>query len=145
MEIILIAAMAANRVIGRGSEIPWHLPGEQKRFKEITWGYPLIMGRKTFESIGRPLPGRRNIVITRNAQWQAAGWYGHARGKNNAGRSRQMHSVSTDLDADFPWLAPPILNDNTRFVMIADAARGRIVAQGIEARRAATEPLEVVA
>lgn len=73
MEIILIAAMAANRVIGRGSEIPWHLPGEQKRFKEITWGHPLIMGRKTFESIGRPLPGRRNIVITRNDQWQATG------------------------------------------------------------------------
>ncbi len=72
-EIILIAAMAANRVIGRGSEIPWHLPGEQKRFKEITWGFPLIMGRKTFESIGRPLPGRRNIVITRNTHWQAAG------------------------------------------------------------------------
>lgn len=73
MEIILIAAMAANRVIGRGSEIPWNLPGEQKRFKEITWGSPMIMGRKTFESIGRPLPGRRNIVITRNDQWQAAG------------------------------------------------------------------------
>ncbi len=73
MEIILIAAMAANRVIGRGSEIPWHIPGEQKRFKEITWGHPLIMGRKTYESIGRPLPGRRNIVITRNAKWQAAG------------------------------------------------------------------------
>lgn len=82
--------------------------------------------------------------VTAN-QWQAAGWYGHARGKDNAGRSRQMHRVSTDLDADFPWLAPPILNDNTRLVMIADAVRGRLVAQGIEEKRAATEPLELVA
>ena len=55
MEIILIAAMAANRVIGRGSEIPWHLPGEQKRFKEITWGYPLIMGRSPVAKIVDPL------------------------------------------------------------------------------------------
>jgi dihydrofolate reductase len=73
MEIIIIVAMAANRVIGRGKKIPWHLPGEQQRFKEITWGFPLIMGRKTFESIGHPLPGRRNIVITRNGSWQSPG------------------------------------------------------------------------
>ena len=78
-------------------------------------------------------------------QWQAAGWHGHARGKDNAGRARQMHGVSTDLDAQFPWLAPPILNDNTRLVMIADAARGQLVAQGIEEERAATEPLRLVA
>ena len=73
MEIILIAAMAANRVIGRNNTIPWHLPGEQKRFKEITWGHTLIMGRKTHESIGRPLPGRRNIIITRNPDYRAEG------------------------------------------------------------------------
>lgn len=66
MEIILIAAMAANRVIGAANDIPWHIPGEQKRFKEITMGHALIMGRKTYDSIGRPLPGRRNIVISRN-------------------------------------------------------------------------------
>jgi len=73
MEIILIAAMAANRVIGRDSTIPWNLPGEQARFKEITMGYPLIMGRKTWQSIGQPLPGRRNIVVTRNTNFKAAG------------------------------------------------------------------------
>ena len=73
MEIILIAAMAANRVIGRNNTIPWHIPGEQKRFKEITWGHPLIMGRRTHESIGRPLPGRRNIVVTRNRHYASPG------------------------------------------------------------------------
>ena len=72
-EVILIAAMAANRVIGRGGEIPWHIPGEQTRFKEITMGYPILMGRKTWQAIGRPLPGRRSIVLSRNKQFQAKG------------------------------------------------------------------------
>jgi dihydrofolate reductase len=73
MEIILIAAMAANRVIGRGSTIPWDIPGEQTRFKETTMGSSLIMGRKTWDSIGCPLPGRRNIVVTRQTDFQVSG------------------------------------------------------------------------
>ena len=73
MEIILIAAMAANRVIGRGKTIPWDIPGEQTRFKAITMGHSLIMGRKTWESLGQPLPGRRNIVVTRNTAFRAIG------------------------------------------------------------------------
>ena len=73
MELILIAAMAANRVIGRGNTIPWNIPGEQTRFKDITMGHSLIMGRKTWESIGKPLPGRRNIVVTRNSEFRAPG------------------------------------------------------------------------
>ena len=74
MEIVLIAAMAANRVIGRGKTIPWNIPGEQARFKEITMGHSLIMGRKTWESLGgQPLPGRRNIVVTRNTAFRATG------------------------------------------------------------------------
>lgn len=73
MEIVIIAAMAMNRVIGRGQSMPWHIPGEQQRFKKTTWGHPLIMGRKTYESIGRPLPGRRNIVISRNKHYLATG------------------------------------------------------------------------
>ena len=71
-EIILIAAMATNRVIGCKNKIPWHIPGEQQRFKEMTMGHALIMGRKTRQAIGRPLPGRRNIVISRNPDFQAA-------------------------------------------------------------------------
>ena len=73
MEIILIAAMAANRVIGRDNTIPWDIPGEQSRFKKVTMGHSLIMGRKTWQSIGHALPGRRNIVVTRNRNFKAAG------------------------------------------------------------------------
>ena len=73
MEIILIAAMAGNRVIGRDNSIPWDIPGEQARFKEVTMGFPLIMGRKTWQSIGHPLPGRLSIVVSRNRDFKAAG------------------------------------------------------------------------
>ena len=73
MKIILIAAMAKNRVIGRDNAIPWHIPGEQQRFKALTMGHTLIMGRKTFESIGRPLPGRKTVIISRNPEYQAKG------------------------------------------------------------------------
>ncbi|AOT06962.1 diacylglycerol kinase [Pseudoalteromonas luteoviolacea] len=69
----MIAAMAKGRVIGDDNKMPWHLPADLQHFKKITLGKPVIMGRKTFESIGRPLPGRRNIVITRNAEYQAEG------------------------------------------------------------------------
>ncbi len=71
--IVLIAAMAANRVIGRDNAIPWRLPGDLARFKQTTMGHPIIMGRRTFESIGRALPGRRNIVLTRRRGFTAPG------------------------------------------------------------------------
>jgi len=64
-----IVAMTRNRVIGKDNKIPWRLPGEQKWFKEVTMGHPILMGRKTFESIGRPLPGRRNLVVTRTGEF----------------------------------------------------------------------------
>ena len=73
MRISLIAAMAKNRVIGRQGEIPWKIPGEQKLFKKITMGHAVIMGRKTYESLRRPLPGRTNIIVTRQKQYQAEG------------------------------------------------------------------------
>lgn len=73
MQISLIVAMAQNRVIGRGNQMPWHLPADLRHFKHVTLGKPVIMGRKTFESIGRSLPGRRNVVISRNAEWSADG------------------------------------------------------------------------
>ena len=71
--ISLIVAMAQNGVIGRGNALPWRLPEDLKRFKESTLGKPILMGRKTFESIGRPLPGRANLVLTRDRDWHAAG------------------------------------------------------------------------
>ena len=73
MKISAIVAMASNRVIGNRGDIPWKIPGEQKMFKEITLGHTIIMGRKTYESIGRPLPGRTNIIITRQSDYQAEG------------------------------------------------------------------------
>ena len=71
--LALIAAIAANGVIGSDNALPWRLPEDLKRFKALTLGHPVIMGRKTYESIGRPLPGRRNIVVTRNADWRTEG------------------------------------------------------------------------
>lgn len=71
--IVLVAALARNRVIGADGDMPWHLPADLKRFKAITLGKPMVMGRKTFEAIGRPLPGRRTIVVTRDPSWQADG------------------------------------------------------------------------
>jgi len=70
---VLVAAVAENGVIGAEGGLPWRLPGDLKRFKALTMGRPLIMGRRTFDSIGRALPGRRNIVITRNPDWRAPG------------------------------------------------------------------------
>ncbi|SMF20684.1 dihydrofolate reductase [Pseudogulbenkiania subflava] len=71
--ITLVAAMAANRVIGIDNRLPWHLPEDLKHFKAVTLGKPVIMGRKTYDSIGRPLPGRRNIVVTRQRDWSVPG------------------------------------------------------------------------
>lgn len=73
MKISMIAAMAKGRVIGKDNAMPWHLPADFTWFKQNTLGKPVIMGRKTFESIGRPLPGRRNIVISRDENWSAEG------------------------------------------------------------------------
>jgi dihydrofolate reductase len=69
----IVVAMDANRGIGVDNKLPWHLPEDLAHFKRVTLGHPIIMGRKTFESIGRPLPGRRNIVVTRNRDWHHDG------------------------------------------------------------------------
>lgn len=73
MEKIIIAAMAANRVIGKDGVLPWHIPEELQLFKKTTMGYPMIMGRKTFESLPGILPGRRHIVLTRSQCYSAKG------------------------------------------------------------------------
>jgi dihydrofolate reductase len=72
-EIVLLLARSDNGVIGDAGDIPWHIPGEQRRFKAMTMGTPMVMGRKTFESLPGLLPGRRHIVLTRDAKWQADG------------------------------------------------------------------------
>lgn len=71
--ISAIVAMSENRVIGNGNHLPWHLPADLKHFKTLTTGHPILMGRKTYESIGRPLPNRTNIIMTRDTSFQAPG------------------------------------------------------------------------
>lgn len=73
MRLALIAAVADNGVIGRDNALPWHLPGDLAHFKRVTLGKPVVMGRRTFDSIGRPLPGRCNIVISRDASYRPEG------------------------------------------------------------------------
>lgn len=73
--VSVIAALARNRVIGIGNRLPWRLPEDLAHFKALTIGRPVLMGRKTFESLGRPLPGRANVVITRNPAYQPVGCF----------------------------------------------------------------------
>ena len=73
MRIVMVAAVARNGVIGNGPDIPWRIPGEQAEFKRLTMGHVLLMGRTTYESIGRPLPGRTTVVLTRDPSWSADG------------------------------------------------------------------------
>ncbi len=73
MKLALIVAQSENRVIGRNNKLPWHLPEDLKYFKSVTMGKVIIMGRKTYDSIGRPLPGRTNIVVTRDTEYSVEG------------------------------------------------------------------------
>lgn len=73
MMLSVIAAVAANGVIGRDNALPWHLPADLRRFKKLTMGHSMIMGRRTWEAIGRPLPGRRSLVLTRRPDYRADG------------------------------------------------------------------------
>lgn len=86
MRISLVVAMSRQTVIGKDGQLPWHLPRDLKRFREVTWGKPIVMGRKTHESIGRPLPGRPNLILTRQADFTAQG-------------CRIVHSPSEAVDA----------------------------------------------
>lgn len=85
-EIVLLIARAENGVIGSEGDIPWKIPGEQKRFKAMTMGTPMVMGRKTFDSLPGLLPGRRHIVLTRDENWQAEG-------------AEVVHSVESAIEA----------------------------------------------
>jgi len=76
MIISLVVAAANNNAIGKDNQLLWHLPNDMRHFKNVTWGMPVVMGRKTFESMGKPLAGRKNIVLTRQAGWQAEGTIG---------------------------------------------------------------------
>jgi dihydrofolate reductase len=91
--VVLVAAVAENGVIGNGPDIPWRIPGEQAEFKRLTMGHTLVMGRTTYESIGRPLPGRTTIVLTRDPTWSADGVL-------VAGSLQQALETAATLDGD---------------------------------------------
>lgn len=97
MKVALIVAAAVNNVIGRDNQLPWHLPQDLKYFKAKTLGKPVIMGRKTYESIGRPLPGRPNIVVTRNSAWVANGTHVAANLKEALTLAEQLASNEPEL------------------------------------------------
>jgi len=73
MTVVLVAAVADNGVIGSGNAMPWHLPEDLRHFKQVTSGHPMVMGRKTFDAIGRVLPGRQTVVVTRDPAWSVHG------------------------------------------------------------------------
>lgn len=95
--IALVVAMAENRVIGRDGGLPWRIPADLKHFKQLTMGKPIVMGRKTFDSIGRPLPGRPNIVVTRD---RAKRWDGVevAANVDSALRLAEQHADRLGVD-----------------------------------------------
>jgi dihydrofolate reductase len=95
MHTALIVAAADNGIIGRDNQLPWRLPADLAYFKAMTLGKPVIMGRKTYDSIGRPLPGRPNIVVTRDPAWQPAPEYAQAVGV--AGSVEQALAMATGL------------------------------------------------
>ena len=120
--IALIGAVARNGVIGRDGAMPWHLSTDLKRFKALTLGHPVIMGRKTFDSVGKPLPGRLNIVVTRDRDWRADG----ALAVGSLGAALDLataHLESFEPPPDDPDAEPP----NMIFV----AGGGEIYAQAL--------------
>jgi dihydrofolate reductase len=106
--VSLVVAMARNRVIGRNNTLPWRLSDDLKRFKAITMGKPILMGRKTFESIGKPLPGRANLVLTRDRAWQATGVLTVGSIDEAIERSRRASELAVIGGAEVYQLALPV-------------------------------------
>lgn len=131
--MVCVVAMARNRVIGDGSDLIWHLPGDLKRVKQLTMGCPLIMGRRTFDSIGQALPGRLSVVMTRQANWKGDG-------------AVAVASLAAAIDVAKNWLGEQRTAEN-RLILFGG---GQIYEEGlpychtIEATLVDTEPDEGV-
>ncbi|MFN4144953.1 MAG: dihydrofolate reductase [Runella sp.] len=112
MKISIVVAVAQNGAIGRGNQLIWHLPDDLKHFKRLTTGHPVIMGRKTFESIGKPLPNRTSIVITRSKTWQQKGVLIAHSLEEAIEAARQTQSVEAFIigGAEIYRLAEPLAN-----------------------------------
>lgn len=113
-QMVAVVAMASNQVIGDGDDLLWHLPGDLRRVKSLTMGCPLIMGRKTWDSIGRPLPGRASIVMTRDENWQAEG-------------AIIVHSLEDAISESQKWLAEQD-SDESRIILFGG---GQIYQMGL--------------
>ncbi len=132
-KMVCVVAMARNRVIGDGQGLLWHLPGDLKRVKALTMGCPLIMGRRTFDSIGRALPGRLSLVMTRNRDWSADG-------------AVCVRSFSEAIQTGISWLATEGGNEQ-RLILFGGAdiyAQGLDYCEVIEATYIDAEPEEGV-
>ncbi len=107
--ISIIVAVADNGIIGVGGKMPWHISEDLQMFKRVTTGHPVVMGRKTFESLGRPLPGRTNIVITRNPSWAKDG----VLTAGSLDEAVAMHGVITirAIQVDEEWMRLDVEND----------------------------------
>ena len=115
LQMVCVVAMARNRVIGDGSDLIWHLPGDLKRVKELTMGCPLIMGRRTWDSIGRALPGRLSIVLTRNSDWSAP-------------EALAVQTIKEAIEAGAKWLVQQGQGEN-RLILFGG---GEIYAAGLD-------------
>ncbi len=111
--LIIVVAVAANGVIGRDNRLLWHIRSDLRRFRELTWGRPMIMGRKTFESIGKPLPGRETVVLTRDPAFAAEGihvahtWDEAVATAERLARARGANAVAVVGGAEIYALALP--------------------------------------
>ena len=127
--MVCVVAMARNRVIGDGSDLIWHLPGDLRRVKQLTMGCPLIMGRRTFESIGRALPGRLSVVMTRDVKWKAEG-------------AVAVDSLAAAINAAKDWLGEQLTGEN-RLILFGGGQiyeKGLPYCQTIEATFVDAEP-----
>ena len=132
-QMVCVVAMARNRVIGDGEDLIWHLPGDLRRVKQLTMGCPLIMGRRTFQSIGRALPGRLSVVLTRDANWQAEG-------------AVAVPSLEAAIEVSKDWLAQQQTKE-TRLILFGGGqiyAAGLPYCQVIEATFVDAEPADGV-
>ena len=150
--ITLVVARAQNGVIGRGGTLPWHISADLKRFKALTMGSAMIMGRKTFESLPGLLPGRRHIVLTRDRRWQRRGRRGRARRRRGAAACRRRAGFGDRRGGDLPLFLPladrieltEVLEDVDGDTVIADPRDGglaRDVERGASGRRTPAVPL----
>ena len=131
MKVSLICAMATNGVIGRNNGLPWHLPEDLRYFKATTMGHAIIMGRKTWESIGRPLPGRTSIVVTGNSSYHADG----AKVVHSVQQAVRVAQALTEIDGASAQRRAASSDDTGAGAAVSDESRALVATWGRRVRR----------